>query len=241
MRIRVRPRRIGRSLRKRVKAQLACGFLEQHRAVRRSQRRQWIFVGARTFEDVAAGLDLAAKVAGLARRSADLFELVEVRFELFVRDAEVLQMHVVRNELLAVALFVGAAQAQVGRQCPPVMAVPVNAGTADAIAQQERAMLAIRNRCIRRHMADRHRFLGEVLEQLSADAVAQLVGDARVREVGHGVAAFATFQRQHLEASGGEFHAHDGAGPAKADKHRIDARFFDICHVVPFSPAGRRC
>ena len=239
MRVGVGPRSIGRGLREGVVAQLARRLLEEHGAVGRCQRRQRVLVGAPALEGVASGLDLALEVAGLARGAADLLEHVEVRLEFVVGDAEVLQVHAFGDELLAVARFIGAAQLQVGRQRAPVVAIPVHTGAADAIAQQEGAVLPIRHRHVGRRVADGDGLFREVLEQLAADTVAQLVGDARVCEVGHGVAVLTALQRQNLQARGGEFHAHDGAGPAEADQHRVDAGLLDACHAAPLSPAAR--
>ena len=242
MRIRVRARRVGRGLRERMEAEFACRLFEQHRAVGRSERRQREFVGTPALERIAAGLDVAAQVAGLAGSAADLFELIEMRFQLVVGHAEVLEVHAFGDELLAVPLFVGAAQTQIGRQRAPVVAVPVHARAADAVAEQERTVLAVWHSQIGWRVTDGDRLLRQILEKLAANAVAQLVGDARVGEVGNGVAVLAALKRQHLKAGGREFHAHDGAGPAEADQHRVDGRFLDGCHVVRFlSPAGRRC
>ena len=48
---------------------------------------------------------------------------------------------------------------------------------------------------------------------------------------------FATLQADDFQAGFGQFHAHDGAGPAKADQHRVNPRFFDIDHrTQPFLP-----
>ena len=113
-----------------------------HRLVR-------IFVLPRSLEDVAAVDFLAAQIAGLARHAAQLVEPVVVRLELVVGDAQSWIVMSSGIDLGAVALDDVAAAEMVARQVAPVQAAPVIAGAADAVAGQERAQAAHRQRGLR--------------------------------------------------------------------------------------------
>src|SRR6185437_110804 len=105
----------------------------------------------------AAADSRAAAVAGLAGNAAQVFPLVVVRFQLLVGDAPVLDRHVVRDRLLAVALFVVGAQQEIGRQESPVLPVPVHAGAAHARGRQERTELTHRQGELVGPIAERQR------------------------------------------------------------------------------------
>src|SRR3954465_11248717 len=68
--------------RERVIAEVARGLVEHLAAQNWRQRRQRIFTCARRFEWIAAGLELALEVAGLAGDRGRTLELVVVRLEL---------------------------------------------------------------------------------------------------------------------------------------------------------------
>ena len=109
----------------------ACRTSSVHEAA--LERRQRIAALARPLERIAAGLDRAAEVAGLAGDAAQVFEAVVVGLELVVGDAPVLDRHVGGNEALAVALLdVAARTTKSFGQEAPGLAVPVHAGAADA-------------------------------------------------------------------------------------------------------------
>src|SRR4051794_19005455 len=106
VRIGVRLRGVGRRPRERVIAGIARGIGEHLACQDRRQRRQRVVAGARRLERIAAGLDLAADIAGLAGDRRGIFELVVIGLELGVADAPVLDRHIVGDEFLAVALFI---------------------------------------------------------------------------------------------------------------------------------------
>src|SRR6476661_8364800 len=101
------------------------------------QRRIRIIARARILEWIAAGLDLTLDVAGLAGNPRRIFELVIIGFDLGTGNAPVLQRHVVRYEILAVALLVFRADAQFMVGPAPSHAVPMHTGAANSFARQE--------------------------------------------------------------------------------------------------------
>jgi hypothetical protein len=60
-------------------SQLGSCFLEQLRSINSRQRRRREIVAARSFERVAARLDLAAQIARGAGGAADFLKVIEVR------------------------------------------------------------------------------------------------------------------------------------------------------------------
>ena len=95
----------------RVKAELFRGLREQLAGVVRNQRGQRILARPRILKWIALLLNLPLDVAGPARDSGGVFELVIVGLELGPADAPVLQRHVGRYEALAVALLIFRADA----------------------------------------------------------------------------------------------------------------------------------
>src|SRR4029453_7859979 len=86
-------RGVGGGTRERIPA-FVLGRIREHEARQNGrQRRQRVFAGTRRFEAVAALLDLALDVAGLAGNSRDTLELVIIGLELVVGDAPVLDRH----------------------------------------------------------------------------------------------------------------------------------------------------
>src|SRR6202034_3527407 len=132
-------------------------------------RRGRILRRARAFERIAAGLFLAADIAGLAGGAAQLFETIVIGFDLLVAQRPVLDRHVGRQEALAVTLLEMAAAAKIGRQEAPGLAVPVDARPADAVAGQEARPLADRQRGLSGIVAERQRLLGRAQEQIEPD------------------------------------------------------------------------
>ena len=126
------------------------------------------------------------------------------------------------TDFLAVALLVVALGQEVGGQESPDLAVPVHAAAADAGAEQKRAQVAHRQRLLIDVVADGQRVVGDVLKQVVAPHVAQFVLGKSGGEIRGGVAPGAALQSQYVEARFAQFLAHDGAGPAEADQHRID-------------------
>src|SRR4029079_9488241 len=98
----------------------------------------WILILARSFEEVAAGNDLAAQVAGLAGNAAQFLEPIVIGFKLVIGDGIVLDGHLGRQRVAAVAILEMASQIVIGWQQAPGDAVPVRPRPADAGAWQER-------------------------------------------------------------------------------------------------------
>src|SRR5580765_1116635 len=93
-------------------------------------RRIGVRSRTRSLEGIAAVLDLALKVSGRATGAAEVLEPVVVRLEFLVSDAPVLDGHVGRQKLRAVALQQVRAQHEVRRQESPGLRVPVHATAA---------------------------------------------------------------------------------------------------------------
>src|SRR5579859_1073812 len=105
-------------------------------------------VAARPFENIAA-LDLAAaQIAGLAGDAAQFVEVIVVRLDLIEADRPILDGHVLRNRLCAVAFGNRAADAKIRRQKTPMQRAPMDTGAADALTRQERADAAHRQRLL---------------------------------------------------------------------------------------------
>lgn len=165
----------------------------------------------------------------------DLLGEIEVRFQLLVADPVVLDGHAFGDEFLAVAFLVVTAQAQFLGHDPEMHAGPVQAGATDAVAGKEGGELAVGQRGIVDPVADAHGALGEILEQLAAGVVGQLVEGVGVGTVGIGIAVLAALQRHHVEPGLGQLLGQDRSGPAEADHHRVH-RFECRRHVQPLSP-----
>src|SRR5450759_3625512 len=195
-------------------AQLLRRLGKQRGSVNVCQRWQWKFPGTGSLEGISPVDQGALQVASLARGAADALELVEARFKLLVSDAEVLDGHAVGYEVLPVAFRDVAPESQLFGQHAPVLPVPVHTPATDAVSRQKGPQLPIRVSPVPGRMANRQRFTREVLEQFMADAVCQFVGDARIGEVRIGIAALSPLEGDDVQAGSGEFHTHDGAGPA---------------------------
>src|SRR5579862_8897455 len=104
-------------------------------------RRVWILARARTLVRVSARLDLVFDVAGLAADAKDFLELVVIGFDLVPGDAPILQIAVLGDERLAVALLDARVHLEIMRQEAARIATPVRRGAADHLAWLERAHL----------------------------------------------------------------------------------------------------
>src|SRR5258708_7895195 len=109
--------------------------------MRAPRRRGWILARARPPRRIAACLDLAGQVAGLAADAEDFLELVIVGFDLVPGDAPVLQIAVLRNERCAIALFNARAHLEIMRQKAARIAAPVGRRATDHLARLERTHL----------------------------------------------------------------------------------------------------
>ena len=95
---------------------------------------------------------------------------------------------------------------------------------ADAVAGQEAAPLAHRQRGLVRGVAEGDRVAGEVLEELALDGVAPLV-EVVLEEVGEGVPVGAALQRHHLEAGVlAQLVGDRAADEPEPDHHDVDLR-----------------
>jgi hypothetical protein len=120
---------------------------------------------------------------GNSRNPTDLFEMVEVRFEFLERDRIVLDCHFRRNEVLAVALLDAAAEAQILGRGTPELAVPMHAGTADAVAEHKGSVFSIRYGGVVYRVSNSHCLGGQRLPEFPANSVAKLVGNARILKI----------------------------------------------------------
>src|ERR1700733_10832926 len=130
-------RTVRRRLREGFVAKFRCGFFEQLGGVDRRQWRRRIFVASRALERIASGLDFAAKISSDAGCAADFLEVIKVWLEFLESDGIILNRHVFRNETLAVSRFNVASQLEIFRRCSPQLTVPVDARTADTIAEDK--------------------------------------------------------------------------------------------------------
>ena len=206
-------RRIRRRPREGMVTKLARGIAEHLAGEYLGERRQRIFAGARRLEGVAAGLNHAAQIAGLAGNRCGVFELVVIGLELVIGDAPVLDRHVLGNEALAVALLVERAHLELHVGPPPGVTAPVHAGAADALARQERAEPAHRQRFLRGIVAHGQRVALGIHHQFLPHHVAQLVTDVGQRIVGTAGAHLAALERDDLEAGRRRAPCQDAAGP----------------------------
>src|SRR5580658_7758247 len=92
---------------------------EQGALMRAPRRRVWILARARPFVRIAACLDLAVQVAGLAADAENFLKLVIVGFDLVPGDAPVLQIAILGNERCAIALLDARAHLEIMRQEAP--------------------------------------------------------------------------------------------------------------------------
>src|SRR5659263_21048 len=73
---------------------------------------------------------------------------------------------------------------------------------------------------------------------LEAQFLRKNAPDARIGEVRIGILFLAPLEGDYFQAGFGEFHPHDGAGPAETDEHRVELWLPDIDHRnQPFPPA----
>ncbi len=98
----------------------------------------------------------------------------------------------------------------------------MNRRAAHAFAGEEGAELAHRQRGLAHRVAEGERFLGQVLHQLVAAHVFQLVVRARHGEVGIGIAPAPALEAHHLEAGVGQLFCEDSAGESDADRDDVD-------------------
>src|ERR1700721_926661 len=163
----------------------------------RRQRRRRVLVATRPLERIAAGLDLTAQVARDTGHAADLFKMIEVRLQFAKRARIVLEGHAGRNEFFSVGSFDVCAQIEVFRRCTPELPVPVHAGAAHAIAEDEGTILPIRGGDVVRGVTYRDCFVGQRLPEITSDAVLELVADPWELKIGGRIAGRPAFERHY--------------------------------------------
>jgi hypothetical protein len=222
VRVLVGLRRIRGGARKRLETNFLGRLVEEHGRIASLERRQRITSRARPLERVAAGLDPALNVAGLARSSAEILELVVMRFEVLVADTPVLDRHIRRNEVLAVTRFGVTANLEVGGEEAPMLTVPMDTRTPYACSRTERTEVAHRQCCLVERISESKRLARRLLEQSIADRVFQFVLDMRGCEIRDRIAKLAALDSQHLETRVGEFLCQNRRRPSKTDQHDIN-------------------
>src|SRR5207247_5368398 len=158
-----------------VVTQLARRLAVKRAHVRGLHRRIRVLARARTLEGIAAGLDLALHVAGLAADAVEILEAVEMGLELVVGHAPVLAGAVLGELARAVARERAAPRFKVPGQEAPGDAVPVHRRAADTFAREEGSHLAHGQRRIANRVAESERLARQVLHQLVSSSIAQLV------------------------------------------------------------------
>ena len=191
---------IAGGLRKRAVAHLFRRLGPQHRPIGLLLGRRRIGARPRSLERIAKRLLLPLQVPGGSRRAAQMFECIEMRLELVVGDAPVLDRHVRGQEFRAVTLGQVRFQYEIGRQKAPGLRVPVQARATDAIGHQKRAPGADRQRRLPRIIAKGERRLSRPHEQIVPHRIAQLVRRITRGKVGRGVAPWPALDRDHIEA-----------------------------------------
>ena len=113
---------------------------------------------------------LPLKITGRARRAAEIFEVIVVRLKIIVGDAPILNRHVFRQKLFAVALRQMRTSHEVARQEAKRLRIPVQPTAADAVAEHEGAPVPHRQRRLVGVVAKRHRHLRRLQERVGAAA-----------------------------------------------------------------------
>ena len=202
--------------------QILCCLLHQRPGHGLDQRPVRILVLARPFEHVAAGDDLATQISGLAGNAAQFLEPIVVGLEFVIRDRIVLDGHLGRNRIAAVAILEMAPQIVIGRKQAPGYAVPVRARPADPRARQEGAEPPQRQRGFRRRVPQRYRLGLRILEQFLAHRVFEIVAHGGKREILACRTVGAALEPDDLEPGLGQFAGENAAGKPDADADRID-------------------
>ena len=210
---------------------------EQLRGVSALLRRQREIVRAIRRKRVAPALtdDFAFNAPRGAGGAEHLFSLVEERLQLVVSDAEILNGHAFRDKVFAVALLIVAAHPQLCRIDAKMDAGPVQACAAGAGTRQKRRQLTIGLCGLRDVVTNGDGAFRQILEQLFADVIGQLIDHLRIRAVRVGIAMRTALQRHHVQARFRQLFRHNGTGPAEADNHRVHFIHY-VCHAYALSP-----
>src|SRR6185437_11229212 len=119
------------------------------------------------------------------------------------------------------ALLVMTLEPEVGLQPAPDLSVPVDAGPADSGAGEERSEPSHRQRRLVDVVAEGERRIADVLEQVMAPHVAQLVLVEGCRPIVRGRPRRCTLEREDGQSRVAQLLGKDRAGPAEADQNDI--------------------
>ena len=190
-----------------------------------AQRRHGIRPRARPLEDVAARIDGALDVAGLARDAHLVLDLVVVRLELLEAERPVFDRRALRHARRAVALRGLAHHLEVPRVEPPRLRPVVQRRAADGVHHRMAAGargVGLGVGAMRRH------FLLRLLHRLRpvAHVVANLIGrEVAARQPRAGLEAdhvdAGLRERQHRDAAGGAEADHDDVGGLELSGHGL--------------------
>src|SRR5215469_4036557 len=125
----IRPRHVGRRLKKWVISHLQRRFPEECPGILLFHRRIRIFARSRSLEWISTGFDLAVQIPGLTAGSEEIFKTVIVRFQFLVRDTPILNSQFGIHDFLAVALFEVGLVLELGYLVSPALSIPVNAAS----------------------------------------------------------------------------------------------------------------
>ncbi len=201
-----------------------------------AQRRHRVRPLARTFEDVAARIDRALDVAGLARDADFVFHLVVVRLELVEAERPVFDRRSLRHARRAVAPGGLAHDLEVPRVEPPALRPVMQRGAADGV--HHRVAAGARGRRGRVDAMGRHLLL-RLLHRLRP--VADVVADFIRREVALGEPR-ARLEADHIEARQRQRQHRHAAGRAQADDDDVGVlqpSGHDALRVLRPSPCSR--
>ena len=185
------------------------------RKLRTTQWRHRVFTRARRFKNIAARIDLALDIAGLAGDADFVFDLVVIRLQLFVAKRPILHRAALGDARRAVAFGGITHHLEIPRIQPPALRPVMQRGAAYRIHHR----MQWKARCIRRlGIGPMRGYLGVgLLHRLrpAAKIIAQLVRRKIAR--GQPVARFETYdiqpracERQHRRATdGAQTHDHD--------------------------------
>ena len=147
-----------------------------------------------------------------------------MRLEILEGYAPILDRHVFRQKLLAVALRQMRSSREVGRQEAKRLGVPMQSAAADAVAEHESTPVAHRQGRLTGVVPERHRHLRRLQEKLVLQAVAQLVLRVGDGKIGGRVAPGTTLERNNVEPGLRQFVCENGAGPAEPNDDGVFSR-----------------
>lgn len=152
--------------------------------------------------------------------------------QLIIADAEILDRHTLGNEAAAISFLIARTQRQLLRQHAPMHTRPMQPRAADAVPRLESTDLAVGHRLIVDAVPEGEGTHREILKQLEALQICQLVDGLRIGAIRIGVAEGAAFQRDDFEARLRQFLRHDRTGPAEPDDDGVRMGHRAIGHEI---------